>query len=229
MSGSNLACPGGLAAILGGVLFAAAEVLQLTCASAAAPSSQALIVCVALSLLLFPLLRIFSVLFFAAGLTGLYALLGSRRSPIGLSGLMLAYLSVLASVSSIALSVYLSYRAATNPDPGFDPTSVASAAGLTQVLLLGGSVLLIGVAVFRARSLERWSTLPLVLCLLIVTVALFPVLASYFDLALAPWRTVHRLLAILQGLCWVLLGGVLWTYASRGEARAPQSTPASNL
>jgi hypothetical protein len=98
---------------------------------------------------------------------------------------------------------------------------------MTQALLLGGGVLLISIASFRTLILGRWRILPLVLGLLSVTVALFPVLGSYFGWPFVLWNVIHGSLVVLQGLCWVLLGGVLWVYASRREAGDARSTSAS--
>lgn len=148
---------------------------------------------------MFPLVRVFVAFCFAAGLTGLYALLG-RRSVLGIAGLALAYLSVLATVSSIVASFYVSYQAATNSDTGFDPPGVLFAVGLTQALLLAGGILLVGVAAFGARTLGRWRILPLALGLLTLVVAFFPLLGSSLGWPVQPWSTVRELLVILQGL-----------------------------
>ena len=229
MSRTNLARLGGLAAIIGGLLHAATNALQLVLISLADTSSSARVALAADGLLLFPLGGLLVALCLATGLTGLYALLNGRSVPRNL-GLVLGYLSVLAFVFSVASSVYLSYQATMNADSYSGPFWQAPpkiVIGMTQALLLGGGVLLISIASFRTLILGRWRILPLVLGLLSVTVALFPVLGSYFGWPFVLWNAIHDSLAVLQGLCWVLLGGVLWVYASRREAGDARSTSAS--
>jgi hypothetical protein len=48
---------------------------------------------------------------------------------------------------------------------------------------------------------------------------------AFFGWTWVPWALFWLLLA-LQGLCWMLLGGMLWFQASRRETRAAQSAPA---
>lgn len=223
MSRPDLARLGGIAAVVGGLLYATVNALRLILTSLAEPSSPALLTLAALSLVVFPLVGIFAALCFATGLTGLYALLG-RRSVVGILGLILAYLSILAVLLSIALSIYISYRAAANPDTGSDPREVLFAVGLTPTLLLAGGILFVGAAAFGARTLGRWRVLPLILGLLTLAVVVFPVLGSSLGWPVQPWSTIRELLVILQGLLWVLLGGVLLAHASPREAGNARST-----
>ncbi|MCA1715486.1 MAG: hypothetical protein LC781_01065 [Actinobacteria bacterium] len=218
MSRPNLARLGGLAAVIGGMLSVVISNLSLILLSGTTPLLEA-----PLLALLANLAEIVSVLFFTAGLVGLYALLG-RRSRLGLSGLILAFLSILASVSHIVFLI-TSLLFADPEDTTRWLISVQEAVPLVRGLLLGCGVLLLGVAAFRTRILGRWGVLPLLLGSLILTASLFSASVLYFGLALGPWGTILRLLPILLGLCWVLLGGVLWAYASREEARVAQITP----
>jgi len=126
---------------------------------------------------------------FLAGLVGLYASLGTRSAP-GILGLVLASLSAVAALSSIAFAVgYIAYKVIfaadpTGPPPGllFPESAVESA----RVLLLTGALLLLGVAAAGTRALGRWTFLPFALGLLVATVYLFPPLAPSLGLAGVP-------------------------------------------
>jgi len=136
----------------------------------------------------------------------------------------MAYLSILATVSSVVASFYVSYRASANPDPEFDPSGVVFAVGLTQALLLAGSILLVGVAALSTRTLGWWRFLPLVLGLLSMVTVLLTLLGASLGWPVAPGGTVRQALVVLQGLLWVLLGGMLLSRASPQEPRAVRST-----
>lgn len=220
MSKYNLVRLGGLATGFGGLLSVITNTLNFilllsTGRPLAAVARGPLYV-------LLELLGVVIALFFAAGLTGLYTLL-RRRSRLGISGLVLAYLSVLASLSFILFAiVYIVYQVLTDTDDRIRNPWVVfpeNAVDLAGALFLGVGVVLLGMATFEARALGRWSVLPLFLGALILIVPLVGRLAYYLGPADVPWSLFFRLLTILRGLCWVLLGGVLWAYASRGEAR----------
>lgn len=93
-------------------------------------------------------------LFLATGLTGLYALLGRRSRP-GISGLVLAYLSVLASLSFVVFAiVYVSYQLLTDTDGSIRNPWVIfpeNAVDLAGALLLGDGVLLLGAIACKDR------------------------------------------------------------------------------
>lgn len=212
MSRTNLARLGGLAAVIGGVLSAAISVLSFVLSLGMTPPAAALILAPLQSLG-----SIVSTLFFVVGLAGLYALLG-RRSVLGLSGLILACLAVLAAISH-PVFVIASLVFAGDPNGlTWWLISAQEVALFVRGFLLGCGVLLLGVATFEGRTLERWGVLPLVLGSLTVAVFLFSVLRRYLGLELGPWEVISWLLAILVGLCWVLLGSILWSYAFRKEA-----------
>lgn len=90
---------------------------------------------------------------------------------------------------------------------------------------MGGGVLLLGAIPFKDRALGRWSVLPLILGFLYLNLSLLPALISYLGWTGAPFVLFFGPLAILRTACWVLLGGVLWAYASRKEAEDARSTP----
>lgn len=226
MTRTNLARLGGLAAIFGGLLAVAINTLNFVLILSTGRPLEArargpLFVILELS-------GVAVVLFVATGLTGLYALLG-RRSRLGASGLSLAYLSVLASLSFIVFAiVYVSYQRLVDTDGSIrNPWAVfpGNAVDLTGALLLGGGILLLGAIAFKNRILGRWSILPPILGFLYLSLPLLPALVSYLG-----WTGVSVLLflgplAILRAACWILLGGVLWTYASRKGAEDARGTP----
>jgi hypothetical protein len=222
VSRTNLARLGGLAAVIGSVLSAAISALNFVLPSGIAPPVAAL--------LLAPLQSlggIVSTLFFMVGLAGLYALLG-RRSVLGLSGLILACLAVLAAISH-PVFVIASLMFAGDPNSlTWWLISAQEAALFVRGFLLSCGVLLLGVATFEGQTLGRWGVLPLVLGSLTVAVFLFSVLRRYLSLEPGPsWEVISWLLAILVGLCWVLLGSILWSYAFRKEVEDARSTSAS--
>lgn len=178
--------------------------------------------------MLLELLGVAVAVFLATGLTGLYALLGRRSRP-GLSGLVLAYLAVLASLSFIVFAiVYVSSQLLADTDGRIRNPWIAfpeNAVDLTGALLLGGEALFLGAIAFKNRVLERWGVLPLILGFLYLTLSLLPAL-GYLGWTEAPFVLFLGPLAILRAAFWVLLGGVLWAYASRKEAEDARSTPA---
>ena len=219
MTRTNLARLGGLAAVFGGLLAVAVNTLNFVLILSTGRPLEAL--ARGPLFVLVELLSIAIALFLAAGVTGLYALLG-RRSRLGISGLGLAYLSVLASLSFIVFAiVYASYQLLANTDGRIrNPWAVfpENAVDLAGALLLGGGVLLLGAVAFKHRVLGRWSVLPLVVGFLYLILPLLPALVTYLGWTGTPFVLFLGPLAILRAACWVLLGGVLWTYASRKEA-----------
>jgi hypothetical protein len=101
---------------------------------------------------------------------------------------------------------------------------VVFAVGLTQALLLAGGVLLVGVAALSTRTLGWWRFLPLVLGLLSMATVLLTILGASLGWPVAPGATVREALVVLQGLLWVLLGGMLLSRASPQEPRTVRST-----
>ncbi len=227
MTRTNLARLGGLAAVFGGLLAVAINTLNFVLILSTGRPLESFAHGPLFALL--ELLGVAIALFLATGLTSLYALLGRRSRP-GISGLVLAYLSVLASLSFIVFAiVYVSYQLLMDTDGRIrNPWIVfpENAIDLAGALLLGGGALLLGAIAFKDRVLGRWSVLPLILGFLYLTLSLLPALVSYLGWTGAPFVLFLWPLAILRAACWVLLGGVLWTYASRKEAEDARGTPA---
>lgn len=226
MTRTNLARLGGLAAVFGGLLAVAINVLNYV-----------LILSTGMPLesfargpifVLLELLGVVVALFLATGATGLYALFG-RRSGLGVSALALAYLSVLASLSFLVFAiVYVSYQLLTDTDGRIGNPRVVfpeNAVDLAGALLLGCGVLLLGAIAFKDRVLGLWSVLLLILGFLYLTLSLLPASISYLGWTGAPFVLFLGPLAILRAACWILLGGVLWVYASRKEAEDAPGTP----
>ncbi|MBA3471838.1 MAG: hypothetical protein H0T57_01185 [Rubrobacter sp.] len=226
MTRTNLARLGGLTVVFGGLLAGTINTLNYVLILSTGRPLESFARGPLFVLLEF--LGVAIALFLATGLTGLYALLGRRSRP-GISGLVLAYLSVLASLSFIVFAIfYVSYQLLTDTDGSIrNPWIVfpENAVDLAGALLLGGGVLLLGAIAFKDRVLGRWSVLPLILGFLYLTLSMLPALV-YLDWTGAPFVLFVGPLAILRAACWILLGGVLWAYASRKEAEDARSTPA---
>ncbi len=199
MTRTNLARLGGLAAVFGGLLAVATNTLNCVLILSTGRPLESFGPLFAL----LELLGVAVALFLATGLTGL----------------VLAYLSVLASLSFIVFAiVYVSYQLLTDTDGRIrNPWIVfpENAVDLAGALLLGGGVLLLGAIAFKDRALGRWSVLPLILGFLYLTLSLLPALISYLGWTGAPFVLFFGPLAILRAACWILLGSVLWAYASR--------------
>ena len=194
MSRPNLARLGGLAAIIGGTLYVAIGSLNLVVFSGTLPP-----VAVGLLAPVSSLASIVVSLLFAVGLVGLYALLG-RRSWLGISGLLLAFSSVLAAVSQVVLPVAsLLFADLGGPTPWL--ISAREAISLIRGLLLGCGVLLLSVAAFKTRTLVRWVILPPFMSALTLTAPQFSAAVLYFGLALGSWTTILHMLSLLLGLC----------------------------
>jgi hypothetical protein len=219
VSRANVARLGGVAAALGGAFSAvlsAVSCLLMSTVSGPVPGyfvgPLATLADVIVSLL------------YTAGLVGLYSLLG-RRSNLGLSELLLALLSFLASLSPVVFAVvYFAHhllitRRQVVPSPGLIfPGQIVDLIGIA---LLAGGVLLLAVAALGARVLGRWTPLPFVLALL----TLLPVLASYVGLGWMPYA-LFGALSVLRGLCWTLVGGALWARAPHGGSQTVAGEPA---
>jgi hypothetical protein len=218
VSRPNVVRFGGLAAGLGGALYVTINALGVLFMRALASDWATR----GLLNFLLDLLGIFAAFCFVAGLAGLYALLG-ERSGLGVSGMILAGLSAVLSASYVAFAVvHVLYTALLSPDSTAPPPSLVFpeiAVDTAEDLLLAGGALLLGVATLRARVLGRWSLLPLVLGALILPLLAAPAILGWA----VPW-VLFWLLLTLQGLCWMLLGTLLW--ASRRDAAGARSVPA---
>jgi hypothetical protein len=199
------------------MLYTATYALRLAFLWGIAPSEGAVALRGAIALLapLLELLEIISVSLFAVGLTGTYALLG-RSSMQGIVGLILVYLSILAIVSFVVFAV----ATVTFADPGGSLEWLLfaqEAARVAKYLLLGSGVLLLAAAVFGARILGRWKILPLILGLLFIVPPLNVLVLQLFPVTVQQATFASMLASVFQGLGWVLLGSVLWVYASHSS------------
>jgi predicted ester cyclase len=154
----------------------------------------------------------------AAGLGGLYSLLGGKRRRLAKAGLFLAVSSaVLAAIPNL-------YWALTQPPPfpygspkgtnHSEMVSVATSFGVTV------GVLTLGAAAVRARGLGRCRLLPLVLGLLGAASVPYPYLAGAFGGEVAGSAPVMVMGSpgLLLNVGWVLLGFVLVGGRSRDRA-----------
>ena len=154
----------------------------------------------------------------AAGLGGLYSLLGGKRCRLAKAGLFLAVSSaVLAAIPNL-------YWALTQPPPF--PYGSPNGTNLSEIVSVATSfgvaagVLTLGVAAVRARGLGRCRVLPLVLGLLGAASVPYLYSAGAFGGEVAGFAPVMVLGSpgLLLNAGWVLLGFMLVGARSRERA-----------
>ena len=184
MLASRLARGGGLAAMLGGVLWVfKGGAIILT-------GEQP------------PLLFEAAPPLFAAGLVGLHARLGGRGGRLGRTGLLLAYAAL---ASALVALVGLTLGPA-----GWVPKE-DSVTPLTPFIVLAGfgpfvGLVLLGIATLRVKAMPApFSALPLVM-----GVGAVPLMLVGGVLELVSER-LFELPIVLLGLAWVLLGYSVWS------------------
>jgi hypothetical protein len=184
LSASGLARWGGLAAMLGGVMWVVkGGAIMLTGEQPPVLFGAAL-----------PL--------FAVGLVGLHARLGGRGGRLGKTGVLVAY-AALAS----ALVVLVGWTLAP---AGWVP-SEDSVTPLTPFIVLAGlgpfvGLVLLGIATLRVKAMPApWSALPLVM-----GAGAVPLMLVGGILELVSER-LFELPIVLLGLAWVLLGYSVWS------------------
>lgn len=159
---------------------------------------------------LITLAEAFLSLLYTLGLVGVYALL-QRRSWLGISGISLSCLSVLAALSPIVFSVlYFFYQGVVNHkrivrSPGLIFPSLS--VDLVGDALLAGAILLLGVAALRAGNLRGCALLLFLLAGLTALKILGNLGPGWIPFVPAV------VLVILRGPTWMVLGGVLWVRA----------------
>ncbi len=206
MARSNLVLLGGIAAVVAGVFSFCVNVLYdlLLMSVEVIPFSVP------------PLLTLAGIIttsLYVVALVGLYALLG-RRSGLGIAGLVLAVLTLLAALSPWVVGIgYALYqivflgRSIIRSSVLFFPQTAVDLAGDA---LLAGGVLLLAVAALRARALGRWVVVPFIVGFL----SLLPLLLyAAYSLGLNVFGWLPFTPALLRAPFWVLLGIVLWRHA----------------
>ena len=184
MSASGLAHWGGLAAMLGGVMWVVkGGAIMLTGEQPPVLFGAAL-----------PL--------FAVGLVGLHARLGGRGGRLGKTGVLLAYVALASAV--VVLVGWTLAPAGWVPDED-------SLTPLTPFIVLAGlgpfvGLVLLGIATLRARAMPApWSVLPLVM-----GAGAVPLMLVGGVLELVNERLVEVPI-VLFGFAWVLLGYSVWS------------------
>lgn len=184
MSASGLARWGGLAAMLGGVMWVLkGGAIMLT-------GEQP------------PILFEAALPLFAVGLVGLHARLGRRGGRLGKTGLLLAYAALVSAL--VALVGWTLAPAGWVPDED-------SVTPLTPFIVLAGlgsfvGLVLLGIATLRAKVMPApWSVLPLVM-----GAGAVPLMLVGGVLELVSER-LFELPIVLLGLAWVLLGYSVWS------------------
>jgi hypothetical protein len=184
LSASGLARWGGLAAMLGGVMWVVkGGAIMLTGEQPPMVFEAAL-----------PL--------FAVGLVGLHARLGGRGGRLGRTGLLLAYVALASAL--VALVGWTLAPAGWVPDED-------SLTPLTPFIVLAGlgpfvGLVLLGIATLRVKAMPApWSALPL-----LMGTGAVPLMLVGGVLELVSERLVE-LPIVLLGLAWVLLGYSVWS------------------
>ena len=207
---SNLVLLGGVAAVVAGVFSFCVNALY----------SLLLTSVEVVPFMVPPLLTLAGIIttfLYALGLGGLYALLGGR-SKLGITGLVLAFLTFLAALSPWIVGIFYALyqiiflgRDTVRSSVVFFPQLAADLAGDA---LLAGAVLLLAVAALRVRALGRWTFVPFVVGFL----SLVPLLIwAAYGLGLEAFGWLPLSPSLLRAPFWVLLGGVLWWRALRME------------
>jgi hypothetical protein len=189
LSASRLARWGGLAAILGGVMW------MLKGGAIILTGEQPPVVFEAA----LPL--------FAAGLVGLHARLGGRGGRLGRTGLLLAYAALVSALVVLVGSTLA---------PGEWVPNEESVTSLTPFIVLAGfgpfaGLVLLGIATLRVKAMPApWSALPLVM-----GAGVFPLMlvGGVFELVN---ERLFELPTVLLGFAWVLLGYSVWSGKDKG-------------
>ena len=193
MSASRLARWGGLAAMLGGVLWVfKGGAIMLT-------GEQPPVVFSAAQ----PL--------FAAGLVGLHARLGGRGGRLGKTGLLLAYAALSSALVALVGFTLAQARWVPNED---------SVTLLTPFIVLAGfgpfvGLVLLGIATLRVEAMPApWSALPLVM-----EAGAVPLMLLVGGILGLVNERLFELPIVLLGFAWVLLGySVLVVKGAKVEA-----------
>ena len=200
MNGSNrLAVAGGLAAVVGGLLWAVkAAAIMITRVQP-------------------PIVYEIAPLFFPIAVVGLYALLNGRRSWLALAGLASACAAELAAVASV-LGLFLGPAEWTpTGSEGSRPVTV-----LTPFIALAAygallGLLLVGIVIRRAASLPgKWAALPMFLAATAIPLIFLGVVLQAIN------ERLFELPTLIIGLEWIALGAAMVRH-SRFAARTPAS------
>jgi len=139
---------------------------------------------------------------FAAGLVGLHARLGGRGGRLGRTGLLIAYAALVSALVVLVGSTLAPAGWAPNED---------SVTPLTPFIVLAGfgpfvGLVLLGIATLRVKAMPSpWNALPLVM-----GAGAFPLMLVGGVLELVNER-LFELPIVLLGFAWVLLGYSVWS------------------
>lgn len=176
MSSSDLIRWGGLAALVGGVLFVVAELLGLPTINIESFSETATTTSFAIQTTTFLL----GVVLMLLGLVGLYARQSEAAGALGLIGFLVAFLGTVLIGGFMWASVFIAPALATEvpevvdagPPPGLLPTFIIFAVGW----------LLFGIATLRGRVFPRAAAILLIVGA-VVTILPLPFTTLVFDVA----------------------------------------------
>ena len=197
MSSSSLNRWGGLAAMLGGTLWAADWVLFTIGHGPTTVNENREVLGLDpdawLQLLVVPLVLV------AVGLVALHSLQRSHTGWLGRSGYI---------VSLVGLALWVVGNLTESPP--------------LPIIILAIGMVLFGVATLRAKVLPRWSrSIPLVLGVLLIPGFFLTFPGFILDFPPFNWVIAFGLSGyftfIAQGLGWVLLGYVLWSQKAKAE------------
>jgi hypothetical protein len=203
----------GLAAIVGGIIFAGIQPIHPPDVLASVTTGTwAIIISLKLAMCLF----------FLAGITGIYARQAEKAGWLGLAGFVLLIVSWFLQTGFVFAEIFIlpvlataapqfidSYLGVVNGSPGaMDIGALVPAYGVVGITyLLGG--LVFGIATVRAGVLPRWPAI-----LLAVTAVVTPAAA------LLP-HAIQRYAAVPMGIALIWLGYSLWSEWRRRAAAVP--------
>ncbi len=145
------------------------------------------------------------------GLAAVHAGYGDRLARRGRSGLAVAALALVMQIAGLVMQCWL-----RDPQVASDFESVTLTLGFylgaLSYLVLAVGMVLFGVDALRRRALGWASPVPLVLGLLVMPTVLFE--SSGLSTGTRTWELIYTVSRLPLGLCWVLLGSLLWTASS---------------
>ena len=149
------------------------------------------------------------------GLTALRSGYGDRLGRLGRIGLRTSSVALAMQLASIVMQWWLK-----DPHVAKDFESVTLTLGFylgaLSYLVLAVGMVLFGADALRRRALGWASPVPLAIGLLVLSTLLFE--SSGLSTGSRTWDLIYAASSLPLGLCWVLLGALLWTKSNSRTA-----------